>query len=255
MFHVQVLGSGSDGNCILVETNQCKFLLDVGLPINETKDKLRSFGVKLSEIDYIFVTHAHMDHIQSLESIMKIYDIKVISSFSTLLGVDIPMSNVIELEGGQYIELEYIKVTAHEVSHDAAETLAFTIQNEFGERMLYMTDVGVTPEGDFSNYDLYIIEANYSYEMLRYNYKFGDLHMAQVMRTHGDEGHLSIEDCIDFLQNNIGMDTVHIVLSHLSGRNGNKELFLEKANEAIPLMNIDVAEYGLDIKVGQTLPF
>ena len=99
------------------------------------------------------------------------------------------------------------------------------------------------------------MEANYSYDIVRYNCIYGDLHISQGMRVHSDKGHLSIEDCIDFLNANIGADTKQVILSHLSGRNGNKELFLEKANDAIPLMNIDVAEYGLSINVGEKLPF
>jgi phosphoribosyl 1,2-cyclic phosphodiesterase len=250
-----VLGSGSSGNCIYVDTGDCKVLLDVGLPYNETKDKLREFGVKLSSIDYILVTHNHGDHIQSLEKIMQTYDPMVISSFSSLFGLDIPMCNVVELEDGQSKEFENLIVTAHEVSHDADETFAFTIQNDIGERLLYMTDLGITPEGDFSNYTCYITEANYSYDILKYNYLYGDLHMVQCNRVHGDTGHLSIEHCIEFLERNVGDNTKQIILSHLSSGNGNKELFLEKANEAIPFMDIAVAEHGLSIDIGERLPF
>ncbi len=252
---IKVLGSGSSGNCIFVDTGECRLLLDVGLPYNETKEKLREFDVKLSSIDYILVTHNHGDHIQSLEKIMQTYDPIIISSFSTLFVVDIPMGNVVELESGQSKGFENLTVTAHEVSHDADETFAFTIKNDLGERLLYMTDLGVAPEGDFSNYTCYITEANYSYDILRYNYMYGDLLLMQCNRVHSETGHLSIEDCIEFLERNVGDDTKQIILSHLSSGNGNKELFLEKANEAIPFMEIAVAEHGLSIQVGEPLPF
>jgi len=255
IFTIKVLGSGSSGNCIFVDTGDCKILLDVGLPYNETKTKLREFGVKLSSIDYILISHSHGDHIQALEKILQTYDICVISSFSTLFGLDIPMGNVIELESSQVKEFENLKVIAHEVSHDADETFAFTIVNDMGEKLLYMTDLGIVPEGDFLNYEVYITEANYSYGLLRYNYMYGDLLLKQCNRVHSDTGHLSIEDCLDFLQLNVGDNTKQIILSHLSSGNGNKELFLEKANEAIPFMDIAIAEHGLSIEVGEKLPF
>jgi len=255
MFQIKVLGSGSSGNCIYVETDDCTLLLDVGLPLSDIKTKLREFDVKLSSIDYIFITHNHGDHLQGLEGIMKTYDIKVISSFETLFGVDMPEANMLYLEGGQEIDLGNLKVTGHDVSHDAPAPLAFTLQNTLGEKLLYMTDLGVVPEGDFTNYEVYITEANYSYDILSHNYKYGDLHLSQCMRVHSDEGHLSVEDCLDFLSENVGISTEAVVLSHLSGRNGNKELFLEKANEAIPFMQFYIAEHGLDIKLGELLPF
>jgi len=255
MFQINVLGSGSSGNCIYIDTGDCRILLDAGLPYNETKTKLREIGVKLSSIDYILITHLHGDHVQGLEPIMKTYDIKVISSFGTLMGVDIPLGNMLYLESGQEIQFENLTVTGHEVSHDCIEPLCFTIKNSMGEKLLYMTDLGVTPEGDFSNYTCYITEANYSYDLLRYNYLYGDLHMVQCSRVQSDTGHLSIQDCIEFLQKNVGNDTQQIILSHLSSGNGNKELFLEKANEAIPFMDIAVAEHELSIKIGELLPF
>ena len=143
IFDIKILGSGSSGNCAFVDTGDCKLLLDAGLPFNETKTKLREIGVKLSSIDYILVTHLHGDHVQGLEPIMKTYDIKVISSFGTLMAVDIPEGNMVYLESDQEIQFENLTVTGHAVSHDCIEPLCFTIKNSMGERLLYMTDLGV----------------------------------------------------------------------------------------------------------------
>lgn len=228
IFSIHVLGSGSSGNCIFVDTGDCKLLLDVGLPYSETKTKLRDIGVKLSSIDYILVTHRHMDHMQSLEKILKTYDIQIISSFGTLFGVDIPDSNRVLLNGGEDVCFENLRVFGHDVSHDCVQPLAFTIQNTMGEKLLYMTDLGVMPSGDFENYDVYIVEANYTLDLLDLNYDNEKIHMVQYKRVHSSKGHLSVEDCLDFLTENVGADTKMVVLSHLSGQNGNKELFLKK---------------------------
>lgn len=60
MFKVDVFGSGSSGNAILVDTGDCKFLLDAGLSVKDTKLGLRRIGARLSDIDYILVTHSHL---------------------------------------------------------------------------------------------------------------------------------------------------------------------------------------------------
>ncbi|MFA7370387.1 MAG: MBL fold metallo-hydrolase [Sphaerochaetaceae bacterium] len=51
------------GSCILVESNSKKFLIDCGLPQG---NDVKSLGVELpfkgSDIDYVLLTHAHIDH-------------------------------------------------------------------------------------------------------------------------------------------------------------------------------------------------
>jgi phosphoribosyl 1,2-cyclic phosphodiesterase len=124
-----------------------------------------------------------------------------------------------------------------------------------GEKLLYMTDLGVAPMGDFENYDVYIVEANYTLNLLDRNYDDEKIRKVQYTRVHSDTGHLSIEDCLDFLSENVGVDTKKVILSHLSGQNGNKELFLEKAYNALPLTEFEVAECGLGLYIGDVMPF
>lgn len=50
----------------LVEKDGKKLLFDAGLPNGKTADRLESIGVRTDDIDYIFITHAHGDHIGGL---------------------------------------------------------------------------------------------------------------------------------------------------------------------------------------------
>ena len=238
-----------------VEATDCKMLLDVGLKYNETKKLLREIGVKLSDIDYILVTHAHKDHIESLEKILEVYDIPVVASFGCLMGVDVPEGNIVYAEHDEWLELENIRVLPLEVAHDASETMCFTIVNSFGEKLLYLTDCGTIPLYDFENYDVYIVEANYSLELMDANYEGGKVPMIRYTRTTGADGHLSLEDCIELLVGNVGADTTQIILSHLSGDNANAESFKEQVCDVLPLFDVEVAHRGLNIKVGDNEPF
>ena len=66
-----VLASGSEGNVTYVETNQHKILLDIGTTVKYVKDRLSELSVRLEEIDYVFITHVHADHVKGLKTLIK----------------------------------------------------------------------------------------------------------------------------------------------------------------------------------------
>ena len=60
------LYSGSSGNSIFIASDNAKVLIDAGLPGKRIGDALQSIGEKPEEIDGIFVTHEHSDHIKGI---------------------------------------------------------------------------------------------------------------------------------------------------------------------------------------------
>ena len=66
MFFVTILGSGSAGNCALVETPQCRLLIDGGLSARQIVIRLAQCGVNPLEIDGLLLTHEHGDHTGAL---------------------------------------------------------------------------------------------------------------------------------------------------------------------------------------------
>src|SRR6202012_3449583 len=66
MFFVTILGSGSAGNCALVETPQCRLLIDGGLSSRQIVTRLALCGVNPLEIDGLLITHEHGDHTGAL---------------------------------------------------------------------------------------------------------------------------------------------------------------------------------------------
>ena len=67
MFFVTILGSGSAGNCALVETAQTRLLIDGGLSARQIGARLALCGVNPLEIDGILLTHEHGDHAGALD--------------------------------------------------------------------------------------------------------------------------------------------------------------------------------------------
>ena len=74
---ISVLASGSKGNCTYVETSDNKMLIDIGMSNLYVEKKLMSLGVKPSDINSVFITHTHIDHIAGLKVFINKYNPKI----------------------------------------------------------------------------------------------------------------------------------------------------------------------------------
>jgi len=57
------LGSGSQGNALIVEAGRTRVLLDCGFSVADTTRRLCRLGIRPDELSAIIVTHEHDDHI------------------------------------------------------------------------------------------------------------------------------------------------------------------------------------------------
>ena len=65
------LASGSSGNCYLIKSDNTNLLLDVGISCKAIKTGLGELGLSLSDIDAVFITHDHIDHIKGIKTLLK----------------------------------------------------------------------------------------------------------------------------------------------------------------------------------------
>ena len=77
------LYSGSTGNCLFVSSEKAKILIDAGVSVKKIEQALISLGENISDINAILVTHEHSDHIKSIGSISKKYNIPVYANEET----------------------------------------------------------------------------------------------------------------------------------------------------------------------------
>ena len=68
-----VLASGSKGNSTLIKTEKLNILIDAGMKLKYLKDRLYEVDMKMEDIDYIFLTHTHKDHVSALSTLIKHY--------------------------------------------------------------------------------------------------------------------------------------------------------------------------------------
>ncbi len=231
------LASGSEGNVTYVETDEHKILLDAGMTVKYIKDKLSEISVNLDDIDYIFITHVHDDHIKALKNLIKKYHPVICVSpkmFSEL--EDLKYYDRIVLYD-EIVNLTDVTVEILKTSHDTSDSRSFILRGK-GKSMAYMTDTGYINTKNFaqlSNLNVYLFESNHDVEMLLN----GPYPRWLKDRVMGPYGHLSNKDSAIYLAKIIGPDTKKILLTHLSHKNNTEEKALNTIKEIFTEYDIE----------------
>ena len=233
-----VLSSGSGGNCTYIENGNTKILVDLGTSSLYAEKKLKELNVDPTEIDGLFITHTHVDHIKGIKVFLKKYHTKLYLSEIILHEI----YNEIKPENYEIIDkqifLNDLNITMFKISHDTEDANGYVFENN-DKSVVYVTDTGyinVRNHKLLSNRDIYIFESNHDVEMLmngRYPY-----HIKQ--RIIGDKGHLSNKDSAYYLSKFAGNKTKYAILAHLSKDNNTKELAISTLKETLKENNKEI---------------
>ena len=232
-----VLASGSKGNCTYVEINNRKYLLDIGTNFLYTTTKLNEIGIDYKDIDAIFITHLHSDHIAGLKKFLKEKNCKVYLTQKMLENLEYKLDNYEVYE--EDIMLNDIIIQTIKLSHDTPECRGY-IFNDNNNSLVYITDTGYINAKYYEklyNKTAYIIESNHDVDMLMNSKRYRPL----KMRILGDEGHISNKDCSYYLSKFIGNNTKKVILAHLSEEANTRELAYETNKENLKEIEILLA--------------
>ena len=83
MLNFSSLYSGSTGNSLFLQSDNSKVLIDTGVSAKKITEALASFNVNVEDLDAIVITHEHSDHVQSLGTLSKKYNIPVYATKET----------------------------------------------------------------------------------------------------------------------------------------------------------------------------
>lgn len=214
MKRIIFIGSGSKGNSTLIEYKENRFILiDCGFSNRYFNHVLEINNLNINQIDYIFITHNHIDHIKMIN---KLDEKKIYSFKNTIQDVNYNFLN----EGVNYFcdfEINVIKT-----SHDAPDSIGFIFKIDDKE-IVYLTDLGFIKKSVLNlikNKDYYILESNHDIDMLLNSNRPKSL----INRIKGRRGHLSNQQAINYLNKVINDNTKHIFLAHLSQECNNEDL-------------------------------
>lgn len=218
--------SGSSGNCIYIEHQEEKLLIDAGMSCKCITETLKQIGTDIEELKGIFITHEHIDHIKGLKIITKKYGLPI---YATKPVVEYLLEKDQIFEGTpvhpieQAVSLNTMQLTPFITSHDSVGSVGYRIEADNGLVMGIATDLGIVTEDvhtALTGCDVVVLESNYDRRMLecgRYPYPLKRRIMSQ-------RGHLSNEDCASELERLIIGGCTQFILAHLSKENNMPQL-------------------------------
>ncbi|MCC3237716.1 MBL fold metallo-hydrolase, partial [Pediococcus acidilactici] len=141
---VSVLSSGSTGNVTYIETPEHKVLVDAGLSGKKIAGLMESVGRDIHEVDSLFVTHEHSDHIQSVGVLARKYGINVYANRGTWDAIKnkvgkIPTEQKYIFDPNTTKSLDDLDIESFAVSHDAAEPQFYEFHHA-GKSFVILTD-------------------------------------------------------------------------------------------------------------------
>ena len=237
---VRSLGSGSSGNCLLIDTGETVVALDCGIGIRAMTAGLRAAGRTPTELSAILVSHEHSDHAQLVPTLIK-RDIPIIATAGTARALRLRSQQWEAACPMQSMRVGTINVTAFPVSHDAADPCGFLIETG-NRRIVVVTDLGqanATLQDAIGTADLIVLEANHDEGLLRQ----GPYPAYLKRRVLSTRGHLSNADAARLIAN--AGDTVPnrtVWLAHLSRTNNRPDMATAAVREALTHRGRTIAE-------------
>jgi len=241
------LGSGSQGNSLVIEVARTRLLLDCGFALKEVTARLSRLGLQPDMIDGIVITHEHEDHIGGVERFARRFNVPVWLTHGTLRGAKktfstLPRINIID--SYQRFSIGDIDIEPYPVPHDALEPTQF-IFGDGSSRLGVLTDTGCSTthiETVLSRCHALVLECNHDAQLLASsNYP-----QSLKQRVGGRLGHLENTASAKLLANLDYSLLQHLFAAHLSRINNTPKLAQSALSSAIncELDWIGVADQG-----------
>ncbi len=225
------LQSGSNGNCIYVESAGTRLLFDAGISGIAAERRLAKFGRDIRKVDAVIISHDHSDHVRCAGVYRRKYRLPVYISRRTFdaaiarCGCFEPSEPVRYFEPGCQLRFGSVTVETVPTPHDAVEGVAFVVAAG-GKRLGILTDLGHVFSGLeelVGSLDAVFVESNYDPEML----DSGRYPAFLKARIRGPRGHISNIEAAELLRASAGARRMKwVCLAHLSEENNRPGLAL-----------------------------
>ncbi len=222
------LGSGSEGNALLISTQsgttRTTVMLDCGFGIRETERRLARLHMTPGDLTGIVVTHEHQDHVGGVFKFARRHRVPVWLTFGTYQATRERCDDVqIHFcRDGNAFAIGDLELSPYTVPHDAREPVQYVASNG-ALRLGVLTDTGHATShliAALGACDALMLECNHDRQMLRDSTYPPSL----KQRIGGDYGHLSNQTAGEILHALDKSRLKRIVGAHLSLKNNTPEL-------------------------------
>lgn len=234
------IASGSSGNCIYVGDDNTHILIDAGISKKRIEAGLNSIDLSIKDLDAVFVTHEHSDHIGGLGVLTRGCDAPVYATKKTIQAIfrcsylgKLDAERFVSIDKDEPLSIGDITAEAMGISHDAADPVAYRFFS--GDKSIAVaTDMGIVTEENeekLKNMNAILLEANHDVRMLETGPYPWDL----KQRILGALGHLSNDIAGQLLGRIVSDKLQAVVLGHLSEENNLPALAYETVRSEITM--------------------
>ena len=244
------IASGSSGNCIYVGSDATHLLVDVGISGKRTEAGLKELDLSMRDIDGVFITHEHADHVAGLGVLGRKYNMPIYATKGTIEAIkrnsslgEIPEELFMLVSADEKIIIKDLVCNPMKISHDAAEPVAYRISH--GKKKVgIITDLGIYDDytvESLKGMDALLLEANHDVNMLQ----VGPYPYHLKKRILGERGHLSNEMAGQLLCSLLHEKLQAVILGHLSKENNLPELAYEAVRVEVAMDKVRREEEGM----------
>lgn len=218
------LGSGSSGNCYILENDSEALIIEARIPFMTVK---KALDFNISKIVGVVVSHSHGDHAKYTGEYEK-------------AGIPVfrPYESDMERQVRTYGEFV---IKSFPLVHDVPCS-GFLIRHPEAGNVLYASDTEYI-KYRFQNLNHILVECNYSKDLIPED---------AVNRSHVMTGHMELQTMLEFLWANNSLNLRNVVLLHMSARNSDPGEFVAEAGKVVQCP-IWAAEKGLEVDLQRML--
>lgn len=229
---IKPLFSSSSGNCMIIESDNTKIMIDAGVSFKKIKE---AYGSDL-DLKALFITHSHYDHINAAGVVGRTTgcDIYIPEKCYEEKQKYFPDCKITTIQGGWSQEIGEFFIEAFSTRHDTPDSVGYIIteistKKKFG----FITDTGIITilmRKALQNCDAYFIESDYDEEGLEKCSEYDDY---LKDRIRSPLGHLSNQETIKFINEHVDKEKVKFIfLGHLSKNTNSPEILKGRLNES-----------------------
>lgn len=234
MIQFSVLGSGSKGNAVYIESEETAILIDCGFSGKELQSRLDKIGRDPSKLSAILVTHEHQDHIGGVGVLSRRFGLEVHMNEGTWRGAEKRVGKLHAMNSfvtGEKYSYHDMEIKSFQISHDTRDPVGYVIGVN-GTQLGYCTDTGKVTHlmgQRLKKCHGVILECNHDPILL----KNGPYPLSLQQRVRSSQGHLANKDAAEFLEQIIHEELQHVVLAHLSEQNNQPEIAMAEVKKVI----------------------
>lgn len=230
--HLHILGSGSKGNCALIEGPQGLIMVDDGLSRRETLKHMAELGLSADNVSALLITHEHSDHIKGLNVWCKHWHGPLFASRGTLSNKEnLSHLPVEEFDPGDTLSIAGIQVQTYSTSHDVINPVGYRF-DALDDSIGFATDTGELSSqamNTLKDCRVLALESNHDVTMLRE----GEYPRFLQERILSTKGHLSNDQAAEAARELVTDRTEQLIAMHISQDNNRPSLTVKSYAKAL----------------------